>query len=247
MPTGTTPKTTTQECQCSLPPEISWAGPAAQLCPHSELAPALEIQSNLIKLLDDFMQEIPVEDLLNKPLLELAEKYMRDVLGGDFNLMNEREHNVLMIGFLRHVGIAVMTLMSSMVANRARQEAQEPARKQSPATLRNQPDPIFDEINETGERKESEDETDKKKVDQVEEEHEQSDRSEASPQPEDEAQPGDGAGPGDGTGPEVDTQDKPAGEPFPESSQEESSQEEPSGEDARNGNVNQPDGRTGTG
>ena len=151
-----TTQTKTQECQCSLPAEMSWAGPAAQLCPHSALEPALEVQANLIKLLDDFMQEIPIEDLLNKPLLELGEKYMRDVLGSDFNLMNQREHNVLMIAFLRHVGIAIMTLMSSMVVNRnknqAKEETKKPARKQSTDILRGKPDPIFDEIEEVGEK-----------------------------------------------------------------------------------------------
>ena len=151
-----TTQTKTQECQCSLPAEMSWAGPAAQLCPHSALEPALEVQANLIKLLDDFMQEIPIEDLLNKPLLELGEKYMRDVLGSDFNLMNQREHNVLMIAFLRHVGIAIMTLMSSMVVNRnknqAKEETKKPARKQSTDILRDKPDPIFDEIDEVGEK-----------------------------------------------------------------------------------------------
>ena len=149
-----TTQTTTQECECNLPREMSWAGPAAQLCPHSALDPALEIQANLAKLLDDFMQEIPVEDLLNKPLLELGEKYMKDVLGNDFNLMNQREHNVLMIAFLRHVGIAVMTLLASMVVNRNRNQANEqakkPAKKQSTDILRNKPDPIFDEIDQAG-------------------------------------------------------------------------------------------------
>ena len=151
-----TTQTKTEECECSLPKEMSWAGPAAQLCPHSALEPALEVQENLIKLLDDFMQEIPVDDLINKPLIELSEKYMRDVLGTDFNLMNQREHNVLMIAFLRHVGIAVMTLMSSMVVNRNRNEVKEetkkPARKQSTDILRGKPDPIFDEIDEVGEK-----------------------------------------------------------------------------------------------
>ena len=137
---------TTQECKCDLPPEMSWAGAAAQLCQHSSSEQAQEVQSQLLKLIDNFMQEIPVDDLVNTPLMELSQKYMKDMAGNDYNLLNQDEHSVLMIMFLRHVGIAVNTLMATMIGNRNERLANAQPKKRPKDILRDPQDqPIQDE------------------------------------------------------------------------------------------------------
>lgn len=111
-------------CQCDLPEQMSWAGPAAQLCQHSNAEAAMEIQVNLAELDAILAQEIPPEKLLSTTLIELSEQYKREVVGEDFNLMTQEEHNVLMLNFLRHVGICIHTLMSTMVLRHAERTKQ---------------------------------------------------------------------------------------------------------------------------
>ena len=111
------------ECQCHIPDHMAWAGPAAQLCHHSSVESAQEVQSNLIQILDEFAHSIPADDLLSKTVTQLAEDYKRNVVLNDYRFMNQNEHGVLMISFLRNLSIAVQTLMVTMIVNRERKSA----------------------------------------------------------------------------------------------------------------------------
>ncbi len=104
-----------KDCQCGLPPEMALAGAAAQLCNHSSLEEAQKVQEQLIELLDGLADNIPAEELFSKPLSEVAETYMRKVVGNDYHLMYQQEHNILMVSFLRQVSLGVQALQAGMV------------------------------------------------------------------------------------------------------------------------------------
>ena len=104
-----------QECLCNLPPEMDNAGLAATLCHHSTLNNITDAQNRLFVLLANFSQQIPAEHMFMRPLNEVAQNYMQDILGMDYNLINAQEHNVLMISFLRHISIGAQALMTTMM------------------------------------------------------------------------------------------------------------------------------------
>ena len=105
------------DCQCGIPPEITATANAFPLCHHSDPGKTREIQQKLFELLDGFAQNIPVQDLFSKPLNEVAETYMRGVVGTDYNVLNEQEHNILMVSFLRHAALAMLVMQVSMILN----------------------------------------------------------------------------------------------------------------------------------
>ena len=107
--------TTMPECQCNLPEEMKTAGGAATLCHHSGPVRAREIQTQLVALLNDMEQVITVSEMFNTPLREVAEKYMREITGNDYNLRNEEENNIMMISFLRHMSIGMQAMLAGAI------------------------------------------------------------------------------------------------------------------------------------
>ena len=98
-------------CQCGLPEEMRAAGGAATLCHHSSPGAVREAQEQVFTLLASFEQHIDVQDMFSRPLREVAEDYMREIMGDDYGLRNQEEHNVLMIAFLRHMSIGMQGMM----------------------------------------------------------------------------------------------------------------------------------------
>ena len=80
-------------------------------------------------MLDGLADNIPAEELFSKPLREVAETYMRKVVGNDYHLMYQREHNILMVSFLRQVSLGVQALQAGMVL---RLQESGPARDNRP-------------------------------------------------------------------------------------------------------------------
>lgn len=104
-----------QDCLCDLPQEMIDAGLAATLCHHSTTENITDTQNKLFVLLANFSHQIPAEHMFMHPLHEVAQTYMQEILGMDYNLINAYEHNVLMISFLRHISIGAQTLMTTMM------------------------------------------------------------------------------------------------------------------------------------
>ena len=102
-------------CQCNLPEEMKAAGGAALLCHHSPPDRVRETQEQLLTLLNDMGQEIDIQDMFTIPLRELAEKYMRGLLGADYGLRNQKEHNIMMAAFFRHISIGVQAMMAGLI------------------------------------------------------------------------------------------------------------------------------------
>ena len=116
------------DCQCRIPKTMSWAGPTALLCHHSTADQARELQQRLMDLLEDLPNAIPAEELAQKNVKELAEDYKKAIVGDDYNLMTQEEHDILMIAFLRHLGIAIHALMATIIITKGQQEqTPEPA------------------------------------------------------------------------------------------------------------------------
>ena len=115
-----------QDCLCNLPPEMNNAGLAATLCHHSTPNNITDAQNRLFVLLANFSQQIPAEHMFMRPLNEVAQNYMRDIIGIDYNLINAHEHNILMISFLRHISIGAQALMTTMMLTLNEQEQTTP-------------------------------------------------------------------------------------------------------------------------
>ena len=106
---------TSMPCQCGLPEEMKTAGGAALLCHHSPPARVREVQEQLLTLLNEMEQEIDIQEMFTIPLQELAEKYMRGLLGTDYGLRNQEEHNIMMAAFCRHISIGAQAMMAGLI------------------------------------------------------------------------------------------------------------------------------------
>ena len=104
-----------QECNCQLPESMSWAGPAAQLCHHSDNKAVQEIEAKLLAILQDFHVTIPFDEMGTKTIMDLADKFKMDTVGDDFKYMNQAEHTILMIAFLRNLSISAQALMANLI------------------------------------------------------------------------------------------------------------------------------------
>ena len=116
------------DCQCRLPEQMSSAGRAAQLCHHSPPGEAEEVKTRLLALLEEFTDQIPANDLLEKPLSRLFQEYVNRVSqGNQVALSTAEDHAIARIAFLRYIGIAVHILIADTAAS------MEEYRKQSQA------------------------------------------------------------------------------------------------------------------
>ena len=106
------------ECQCNITPNMVWAGPAIQLCHHSPAAEASEVREKIMDLMGDFSQNIDPEAMFNKTVIQLAEEYRRQAAGNLHRLLNEDEHMVININFMRNLSLAAEMIMCSMIIQR---------------------------------------------------------------------------------------------------------------------------------
>ena len=104
-----------QGCQCGIAPQMATAGKANTLCHHSDPEEVRNVQSQLYDILDGMAINIPAEDLFTKPFSQVAEDFMKKAVGDDYNLLNPREHNILMSAFLRQVSIGAQALTTSII------------------------------------------------------------------------------------------------------------------------------------
>ena len=107
--------TTKPQCQCNLPEEMKREGGAALLCHHSAPDRVRETQVQLFTMLNDMAQQIDIKEMMTVPLQELAEKYIRGVLGANYPLRNQKEHNIIMTAFLRHISIGTQAMMTDLI------------------------------------------------------------------------------------------------------------------------------------
>ena len=114
--------TQTPQCKCELPEEMKTAGGAATLCHHSGPVRAREIQGQLVALINDMEQVITVSEMFNTPLREVAERYMKEITGNDYNLRTEEEHNIMMISFLRHMSIGMQAMLAGAILSMYEEE-----------------------------------------------------------------------------------------------------------------------------
>ena len=121
--------TTAADCQCAMPTEMTAAGEALQLCHHSNVEGARRIHTTICDIIDDLTHTIPAQDMFSKSVQDLAYQYMRTVIGHDINLMNEREHDILMVSFLRYMALGFQATMSALVVSIREQENQDNPRR----------------------------------------------------------------------------------------------------------------------
>ena len=103
------------ECKCNIRPEMGVGGAAALLCHHSALEEIEAVQVQLIDVLNSLSANIDPEQMLSKPLQEVAEGYIRDIVGRDYNMLTAMEHNVLLAAFLRHASLGLQALQTSVI------------------------------------------------------------------------------------------------------------------------------------
>ena len=115
--------TSATECQCAMPPEMGVAGEALQLCHHSNVEGAKRVHDTICSIIDDLTHSIPAQDMFSKSMQDLAYQYMRTVVGHDVQLMNEREHDILMIAFLRYMSLGFQATMTALVVSINEQQA----------------------------------------------------------------------------------------------------------------------------
>ena len=107
-----------EKCQCIIPEETSWAGPALQLCHHSPPERAAEIQEKLLELMQNFIHQIPAEMLITTPMNILLEEYAMNLMTkNDYQLLKEQEHGAIRVAFLRQMGIAIQLLLTSIIVD----------------------------------------------------------------------------------------------------------------------------------
>ena len=107
-----------EKCQCIIPDETSWAGPALQMCHHSSPEKAAELQEKLLELMQNFTHQIPPAMLITTaPNLLLEEYAMNLMTKNDYNLLNEQEHGAVRVAFLRQMGIAIQLLLVSIIVD----------------------------------------------------------------------------------------------------------------------------------
>ena len=105
-------------CQCLITDRMAWAGPAVALCHHSTAAEANDVREKLLDVLGDFTQTIDPNTMFNKTLLQLAEDYRQQVVGKMEMLLNEDEHNIVNINFMRSLSLAIEMIMCTMIVQR---------------------------------------------------------------------------------------------------------------------------------
>ena len=116
------------ECECRLPEQMSSAGRAAQLCNHSDPQEAEEVRSQLMALLDEFTDQIPPKDILEKPISQLFQEYITRMSQDTMVSLSTTEHHaIIRIAFLRYIGLALHILIADTVVS------MEEYRKRSPA------------------------------------------------------------------------------------------------------------------
>ena len=115
------------ECQCQIGPDMVWAGPAIQLCPHSSAAEAEEIRGRLMDLLQNFAQNIDPNRMFDKTIIQLAEDYRKQAAGRLKGLMNEDEHHIVTINFMRNLSLAAQMLTCTMIINRKGGSGEQPS------------------------------------------------------------------------------------------------------------------------
>ena len=69
-------------------------------------------------LMGDFSQNIDPEAMFNKTVIQLAEDYRRQAAGSLHRLLNEDEHMVININFMRNLSLAAEMIMCSMIIQR---------------------------------------------------------------------------------------------------------------------------------
>ena len=106
------------ECQCAISPEIAWAGPAIALCHHSTAAEADKVREKLLAMMEEFAQNIDPNTMFNKTIIQLAEDYRRQAAGKMQKLLNQDEHRVININFMRNLSLAAEMIMCTMIIQR---------------------------------------------------------------------------------------------------------------------------------
>ena len=104
-----------EECECSITDEMIWAGPAVQLCHHSTTAAADDVREKLLNLMQEFAQNIKPEDMFDKTITELANRYRQETAGPLSNLMDQNENIVVNINFMRQLSLNIQMLMCTMI------------------------------------------------------------------------------------------------------------------------------------
>ena len=112
------------ECQCEISQEMIWAGPAIQLCHHSSAAEAEEIREKIMDLMANFAQNIDPSTMFDKTIIQLAEEYRRQAAGKLARLMDEDEHHIININFMRNLSLAAQMLTCTMIIDRNGRKAQ---------------------------------------------------------------------------------------------------------------------------
>ena len=115
-------------CQCAISPEMAWAGPAIALCHHSTAAEANEIREKLIAMMEDFAHNIDPNAMFDKTIIQLAEDYRRQAAGKNERLLNQDEHRVININFMRNLSLAAEMIMCTMIIQR-NDETADPERE----------------------------------------------------------------------------------------------------------------------
>ena len=105
-------------CQCAISPEMTWAGPAIALCHHSTAAEANKIREKLMAMMEDFAHNIDPNAMFEKTIIQLAEDYRRQAAGKNENLLNQDEHRVININFMRNLSLAAEMIMCTMIIQR---------------------------------------------------------------------------------------------------------------------------------
>jgi hypothetical protein len=105
-------------CQCEISPEMVWAGPAIQLCHHSSMAEAERVREKLIDLMTNFAQNIDPNSMFDKTIIQLAEEYRKQAAGRLRRMLNEDEHHIININFMRNLSLAAQMITCTMIITR---------------------------------------------------------------------------------------------------------------------------------
>ena len=122
--------TSTQECQCRIPPEMAIAGKALQACHHTAPETIAETHTKLLDLIGQLTHTIPISEVYNRPFQQVAEDYMKGVVGHDFTLINETEYNILMMNFLRFMSLSFQATLTA-IATQTQENTQNPDQAQA--------------------------------------------------------------------------------------------------------------------
>ena len=103
------------ECKCNIPKEMAQAGAAAALCHHSDSETAEKVRQQLMLLIQDLEPTVSPEDMFEKPLTQVAEDYMKNIVGDGFDYRTPQENTMMMIAFLRHMSLGMQIMIASLV------------------------------------------------------------------------------------------------------------------------------------